>query len=105
MNIISRDPFKKEISTQTSVFAPAGINVSDVTMIANNGVSATITIPDDAPLGRVQIVLKDKAGAGATIIGVADFDITSVAQGAIPPGLDPEVDVMWTVMAKDVVHP
>lgn len=104
VNIISRDPSKKQITAQTSIFAPAGINVSDVTMIADNGLSATITIPDDAPLGRVQIVLKDKAGAGATIIGVADFDITSVPQGAIPPGLDPEVDVMWTVMAKDVVH-
>jgi hypothetical protein len=104
VNIISRDPSKKQISHQTSVFAPAGINVSAVIMIANNGVSATITIPADAPLGRVQIVLKDKAGDGASIIGVADFDITSVAQGAIPPGLDPEVDVMWTVMAKDVVH-
>ncbi|HET6978690.1 MAG TPA: hypothetical protein VFI24_20330 [Pyrinomonadaceae bacterium] len=104
VNIISHDPSKKQITAQTSVFAPAGINVSDVTMIANNGLSATITIPDDAPLGHVQIVLKDTASAGATIIGVADFDITSVAQGAIPPGLDPEVDVMWTVMAKNVVH-
>jgi hypothetical protein len=104
VNIISRDPSKKQITDQTSVFAPAGINVSDVIMIANNGVSATITIPDDAPFGRVQIVLKDKSGAGGTIIGVADFDITSVAQGAIPPGLNPEVDVMWTVMAKNVVH-
>jgi hypothetical protein len=104
VNIISRDPSKKQITAQTSVFAPAGINVSDVTMIADNGLSAKITIPDDAPLGRIQIVLKDKAGAGATIIGVGDFEITSVAQGAIPDGLDPEVDVMWTVMAKDVVH-
>ena len=104
VNVISRDPSKKQITAQTAVFAPAGINVTDVTMIANNGLSATITIPDDAPLGRVQIVLKDKAGAGATIIGVANFDITSVAQGAIPPGLDPEVDVMWSVMAKDIVH-
>ena len=104
VNIISRDPSNRQITAQTTVFAPAGINVSNITMITDNGLSATITIPDDAPLGRVQIVLKDKAGDGATIIGVADFDITSVAQGAIPPGLDPEVDVMWTVMAKDVVH-
>jgi len=104
VNIINRDPTNKQITAQTSVFAPAGINVSEVTMIADNGLSAKITIPDDAPLGRVQIVLKDKAGMGATIIGVADFDITSIAQGAIPPGLEPEVDVMWTVMAKNVVH-
>lgn len=104
VNIISHDPNKTEVTDKTALFAPGGINVSDVRVAGNNGLSAKITIPDDAPLGRVQLLLKDREGKDGKIIGVAEFEVTSVAQSPIPPGLNPEVDVMWGVMAKDVVR-
>lgn len=102
VNIISRDPDKKQITDKTVILAP-GINVTNVS-VSNNGLSAKITIPDDTPLGRIQFVLKDKEGPEGTIFGVAEFEVTSIAASAIPPGLDPEVDVMWGVMAQDVVR-
>jgi len=104
INIISHDPDRTDITEKTAIFAPGGISVSDVRIVTSNGLSAKITIPDDTPLGRVQLLLKDKDGTTGKIIGVAEFDVTSVAQSPIPPGLDPEVDIMWGVMAKDVVR-
>ncbi|HKN82826.1 MAG TPA: hypothetical protein VJW17_05310, partial [Pyrinomonadaceae bacterium] len=58
VNIISHDPSIKKITDKTRIFAPGQINVSDVTVISNNGLSAKITIPDDTPLGRLQFLLK-----------------------------------------------
>ena len=104
VNIISHDPSKKKITDKTKIFAPGQINVTDVTVVSNNGLSAKITIPADTPLGRIQLLLKDKEGPDGTIIGVAEFDITAIAEGPIPPGLSPEVDVMWGVMAREVVR-
>lgn len=103
VNIISHDPTKKQITDKTQIVAPGGISISDVALIGNNGLSAKITIPEDIPLGRIQFLLKDKEGASGTIIGVSEFEVTSIAQGPTPPGLSPEVDVMWGVMARDVV--
>lgn len=104
VNIISHDPTKTEITNKTVIFAPGGITLSDMRIISKNGLSAKITIPDDTPLGRVQFLLKDKEGEQGKIIGVAEFDVTAIAQSPIPPGLNPEVDVMWGVMARQVVR-
>ena len=104
VNIISHNPNVKKITDKTKVFAPGQINVSDVTVISDNGLSAKIIIPQDTPLGRLQFLLKDKEGKDGTIIGVAEFDVTAIAEGPIPPGLNPEVDVMWGVMAREVVR-
>jgi hypothetical protein len=102
INLLPHDPHEKKITEKTVIFAP-GINVSNITVVGTNALSAKITIPDDTPLGRMQILLKDKDGKDGTVIGVAEFEITSIAASAIPPGLNPEVDVMWGVMARDVV--
>jgi hypothetical protein len=103
INIISHNPNTKAITDKTQIFAPGGIAISGVRVVSNNALSAKITIPEDTTLGRTQFLLKDKEGPEGTIIGIAEFDIIAIAQGAIPNGLDPEVDVMWGVMAEKVV--
>jgi hypothetical protein len=103
VNIISHNQAIKKITATTQIVAPGGIAVSDVKMVFDYAITARIAIPKDTPLGKTQFFLKDKEEPGGTIIGIADFEVIAVAQGAIPPGLDPQVDVMWGVMSDKVV--
>lgn len=103
VNIISHNQAIKKITAKTQIVAPGGIAVSEVKMVSDNTITARIAIPKDTPVGKTQFFLKDKEEPGGTIIGIADFEVIAVAQGPIPPGLDPQVDVMWGVMSDKVV--
>lgn len=102
ITVISHDPNKKKITPTTQIIAPGGIAVSDIKAMGN-GMTANITIPENTPLGRMRFLLTDKKGPEGAIIGTAYFEVKAVSPGPIPPGLDPEVDVMWGVMAEKVV--
>jgi len=58
-----------------------------------------VAIDADAPTGSVFFrVIQDGVPTG-----MAPFEILAAAPGAIPPGLDPQVDVMWKVLPHKFV--
>ncbi|MEN3331075.1 MAG: hypothetical protein V7641_440 [Blastocatellia bacterium] len=89
--------------TGVELIAPAGsgINVKDVNSDVEKGCSLTakISLESDAAFGDVYFRLrKDK-----TVIGLVPFTITAKPPGPVPPGLDPQIDVMWSVVPRNIV--
>jgi hypothetical protein len=87
-----------------------GISLVDYTFtITNAGISptglkagrcaitATLTIDPNAPPGKRFVNLLDSTGAP---VASADFTVMDTTAGPIPPGLEPEVDVLWEVMSQ-----
>jgi hypothetical protein len=105
--ISSNDPSNckanKELS-KASLLAPQGssIQVRDTTRTDDCSITAVIHIPPDAPIGKVMLWV---AGEQNKILGTAEFTITeAVPAGQIPPGVNPPaVDLMWSVMPRNVV--
>jgi hypothetical protein len=62
--------------------------------------TAKITIEDHALIGVVwlRVISKDKK-----VLGLAPFEVSSLLPGPTPPGLPPQVDVMWGVIPKNIV--
>jgi hypothetical protein len=58
---------------------------------------STLTVDPNAPAGSQKVILLDKA---KNPVGSADLTVLDTAAGPIPPGLAPEVDVMWGVMSQ-----
>jgi hypothetical protein len=61
-------------------------------------ITANLTIDPNTPPGRKYVVLLDGTGAPVTS---TDFTLMDATAGAIPPGLEPQVDVMWAVMSQN----
>jgi hypothetical protein len=101
--VLSHEPTRKEITEKAQLVAPGDIAVSGAKANSSASLTAKISIPKDTPIGKYRFLLKDKDGTGATIIGVADFEVTAIGPGPFPTAT-PEVDVMWGVMAKNVAH-
>ncbi len=102
------EPNRRDITDKSRLVPPVGITVTGLTPTSTNSLTARISIPKGAPLGKYRFLLKDKESPkegldDSKVIGIADFEVT-IAPGPIPPGLTPQVDVMWGVMSKDVVH-
>jgi hypothetical protein len=62
-------------------------------------VMATVTVDPNAPAGDYDVVLLDPSGHP---VGRATLSILDVAAGPIPPGLAPQVDIMWEVLSQNV---
>jgi hypothetical protein len=60
-------------------------------------ITSSVAIDPSAGPGQYLVVLRD----GNTNVGTAEFAIPDSTAGPIPPGLAPEVDVMWEVMSQD----
>ncbi|MGA9939928.1 MAG: hypothetical protein WBP92_16905, partial [Candidatus Acidiferrales bacterium] len=58
---------------------------------------ASLKIDPNTPAGKEYVTLLDAAGAPVTS---AELMVQSASAGAIPPGLEPEVDVLWEVMSQ-----
>lgn len=101
VRVLSHDPARKEITDKTQLVPLDSLTVSGVKNDSNASLSAKISIPRDAPIGKYRFLLKDEDTAN--ILGVADFEVTAIGQGATPPGIDPQVDVMWGVMPSKIV--
>lgn len=56
-----------------------------------------LEVQSGAPLGPTDLVLKDKEKDGA-VLALLRVEVTAAAPGPIPPGLDPQVDVMWKIL-------
>jgi hypothetical protein len=91
-----------KVDEETTLKAPGGINVSGRKVTSDHSLEARITIPPDVPLGKYRLLLVGNKTDKTAIIGLADIDVT-IAPGPIPPGLEPQVDVMWSVMPKNIV--
>ena len=74
-------------------------NEVTLTFLSGNDCTATYTAVVTAkPLNReLAVNLKSKAGAA---LGAFTFRITDIAPGPIPPGIDAQVDAMWTIMSE-----
>lgn len=59
--------------------------------------TSTLTIDSSAVAGTFLVVLADSKGKP---VGRADFGILDAGAAPIPPGLAPQVDVMWEVMSQ-----
>lgn len=61
--------------------------------------TAQLTVENDAPIGDIYLKLQSKDGNTLTV----PFSINEVAPGPVPPGLDPQVDVMWSLVPHGIV--
>lgn len=65
-------------------------------------VTATLNVDPNAPAGNYKVFLVNH-GDGKPI-GSADFAVMDTTAGPIPPGLAPEVDVMWEILSHKVCN-
>ena len=60
-----------------------------------------LEVQPGAPLGPTDLVLnKEKDGA---VLALLRVEVTAATPGPIPPGLDPQVDVLWKILPWDQV--
>lgn len=62
---------------------------------------ATLTIDTTASPGQTFLYLRDQKGK--LLFSPIQFDVVDAIPGPIPPGLAPQVDVMWTVLPREIV--
>jgi hypothetical protein len=60
--------------------------------------TSNLTIGPGAAPGKFSVILND----GAKSVGKTDIGVLDPTAGPIPPGLAPQVDVLWTVMGQRV---
>jgi len=60
-------------------------------------VTVALTIDPNAPAQDYKVILNDRAG---NPVGSANMAVLDSSAGPIPPGLNPQVDVMWEVMSQ-----
>lgn len=88
---------------QAKVIAPqgSGIVILGPADAKKCAITAKLRIESDAALGKHDLWLK---GLPNDETGMVEVEKTAISPGPIPPGLDPQVDLMWGVMEKKVVH-
>lgn len=62
-------------------------------------ITSTLTIDPNTPAGGYDVVLLDHNGLPR---GHAKFSVLDITAGPIPPGMGPQVDVLWTIMSNKV---
>ncbi|MCI0488002.1 MAG: hypothetical protein L0229_15535 [Blastocatellia bacterium] len=90
-----------------SLVAPKGSGITNLGKLPKSSdcdLSAKLSIDPNAPLGKGLLWLEEKINDEDRIIGTIEFEITSISPGPIPPGMNPEVDVMWGVMPRKIVR-
>jgi len=74
-----------------------GLTASAITSFGRCWVIATVTVDPNTPAGNNKVFLVDKDDK---VLGSANLAVLNNTAGLIPPGLAPEVDVMWQVMSQ-----
>jgi hypothetical protein len=87
------DLTKYRISLSGSGLTLGSLNTGQCT------ITSAVTIDPSAPAGSYDVVLSD---ANGLVRGKAKFSVLDTTAGPIPPGMGPEVDVLWTVMSNKV---
>lgn len=95
----SADPKKPHAPAKVSVLGN-GLSFTDVKPDQPCTLLATLNIDPSAFPVPTPILIQDSAGK--TIADVT-FNVADAPPGPIPPGLEPQVDVMWTVLPGKVV--
>ena len=81
--------------------AGSGIGVDSKMQMGDCSLTAKISIDKNAPLKLALLQIQNAQG---TLLGLVGFNVESVMAGPIPPGLDPQVDVMWAVVPDKIVR-
>jgi len=79
--------------------------------VKNKGVNATgselsaeITIANTASFGSVSLkIIKKISGQEDQFLGSIEFSVIVAPPGPIPPGMEPQVDIMWTMVPQNIV--
>jgi hypothetical protein len=61
-------------------------------------IAQALSIDPTTPPGTYSVLLLDPSGSP---VGSSDLGVLDSSAGPIPPGLPPQVDVMWTVMSQN----
>jgi hypothetical protein len=95
------DPGKATEQQVKSVAPLGGNGVTVVNTRPNDNCSiiATLTIDPTALPGTTPLLVRSKDDKTAQF----DFGIMDAVPGPIPPGIAPQVDVMWTVLPRKIV--
>jgi len=93
------DPKKPHAPAKLSALGN-GLTFTDVKPDQTCTLLATLTIDPSAFPVPTPVLIQDSGGK--TIFDV-NFNVADAPPGAIPPGLEPQVDVMWSVLPEKVV--
>jgi hypothetical protein len=91
---------KENLTPYTVRLTGAGLTLSEF-HYGKCAITSTLTIDPSTPPGIHKVFLTDISGS---MQGIADFAVVDIAAGAIPPGLPPQVDVMWEVLSQSVCN-
>jgi hypothetical protein len=105
VTVFSPDCKKPEINGNTKLVSSGNITISEIKAKPGCSLTAKVSIPKDTRVGKLTFLLENKDKDDKdVIIGTAEFEVTGLGIGPVPPGLDPQVDVMWTVMPTAIVR-
>jgi hypothetical protein len=105
VTVFSPDCKKQDINEKTKLVSPGNITISDIKAKPGCSLTAKVSIPQGTRVGKLTFLLENKDKDDKdVIIGTAEFEVTGLGIGPVPPGLDPQVDVMWTVMPTAIVR-
>lgn len=84
-------------SPYTLVISGNGFTLASTSIAGRCSVSSMLNVDPTIQPGTYQITLQDK---NKKSVGSAQITVMDVSAGPIPPGLPPQVDVMWEVMSQ-----
>ncbi len=75
----------------------SGLSATGKPKVGKCSITTTLTIDPNTPVGDYQVSLLNK---DQKIVGSARMSIMDSTAGPIPPGIAPQVDVIWEVMSQ-----
>lgn len=93
----------EDLSKGMKITAPQGSGVVVLAKLPAGPcmLAAKLSVVSDASVGKSILWIKDSANVP---INSVEIEKIPIAAGPIPPGLDPQVDIMWGVMDKKIVR-
>jgi hypothetical protein len=87
----------KDGAPYTLAITGSGLTPSSSPNASKCTIAAVVAVDPNAPPGARKVMLLDKA---KNPVGSADLTVMDSSAGPIPPGLPPQVDVLWEVMSQ-----
>jgi hypothetical protein len=81
----------------TLAITGSGLTSSSSPNASKCTIATVVTVDPNAPPGARKVMLLDK---DKNPVGSADLTVMDSSAGPIPPGLPPQVDVLWEVMSQ-----
>lgn len=94
------DPHKINLKDDHLSITGAGLSLpsKDQQHATECAIQTTLTIDPNTPAGTYSVLILDNKESP---VAFTDFTVMDGAAGPIPPGLPPEVDVIWGVMSQN----